>query len=102
MEHLTALSIVRSLRGAVEKSRHLCPDAVVLDVRPDGRGLDSLSSIKKDFPNTRVYMLTHQGELRDQALRAGADGFFDKTFELDALVAQLLGTAAHAGPGDAR
>lgn len=93
VEHLTALSIARSLQEAVEKGRQLCPDAVVLDVRlPDGSGLDALSAIKHDSPNTRVYIFTNQVEFRDKAMRAGADGFFDKSLEFEALVAQLLGT----------
>lgn len=98
VEHLTALSIARSLHEAVEKNRLLCPDAVVLDVRlPDGCGLDTLSTIKKDSPNTRVYMFTNQIEFRDKALRAGADGFFDKSMEFTALVAKLLGTDVPSG-----
>jgi DNA-binding NarL/FixJ family response regulator len=93
VEHLTALSIARSLHEAVEKGRQLCPDAVVLDVRlPDGSGLDALSAIKRDSPNTRVYIFTNQVEFRDKAMRAGADGFFDKSLEFEALVAQLLGS----------
>lgn len=93
VEHLTALAVARSLNGAVEKNRLLRPDAVVLDVRlPDGSGLDALALIKQDSPNTRVYMFSNQIEYREKALRAGADGFFDKSMEFEALVAQLLGT----------
>lgn len=103
VEHFTALSIARSLQEAVEKNRLLCPDAVVLDVRlPDGCGLDALSTIKKDSPNTRVYMFTNQIEFRDKALRAGADGFFDKSMEFTALVARLLGTDVPSGPEGAQ
>jgi DNA-binding NarL/FixJ family response regulator len=103
VEHLTALAVARSLNGAVEKNRLLHPDAVVLDVRlPDGCGLDALASIKRDSPNTRVYMFTNQIEFRDKALRAGADGFFDKSMEFEALVAQLLGASlpSCAGAGN--
>lgn len=100
VEHLTALSIARSLHEAVEKGRQLCPDAVVLDVRlPDGSGLDALSRIKRDSPGTRVYIFTNQIEFRDKARRAGADGFFDKSLEFEALVAELLGGASHSGSG---
>jgi DNA-binding NarL/FixJ family response regulator len=100
VEHLTALSVARSLRDAVEKGRSLCPDAVVLDVRlPDGSGLDALAAIKQDSPNTRVYMFSNQVEFRDKALRAGADGFFDKSMEFEALVAQLLGPDFYSRTG---
>lgn len=100
VEHLTALSIARSLHEAVEKGRQLCPDAVVLDVRlPDGSGLDALARIKRDSPDTHVYIFTNQIEFRDKARRAGADGFFDKSLEFEALVAQLLGSVTHSGSG---
>ncbi|MBT9540943.1 response regulator [Thiobacillus sp.] len=103
VEHLTALSIARSLHEAVEKGRQLCPDAVVLDVRlPDGSGLDALVRIKQDSPNTRVYMFTNQIEFRDMARRAGADGFYDKSLEFEALVEQLLGTNSDSGSGSGR
>lgn len=99
VEHLTALSIARSLREAVEKGRLLRPDAAVLDVHlPDGSGLEALSSIKKDSPHTRVYMFTNQIEFRDKARLAGADGFFDKSLEFEALVERLLDPDAHACP----
>lgn len=103
VKHQTALAVARSLREAVEKGRQLCPDAVVLDVRlPDGSGLDALPSFKEDSPGTRVYMFTNQPEFRDKALRAGADGFFDKSLEFEALVAQLLGTDSASAPGGGR
>ncbi|MBW8365232.1 MAG: response regulator transcription factor [Rhizobium sp.] len=100
VEHLTALSIARSLHEAVEKGRQFCPDAVVLDVRlPDGSGLDALSRIKQDSPDTRVYIFTNEIEFRDKARRAGADGFFDKSLEFEALVAHLLSGVTHSGSG---
>jgi DNA-binding NarL/FixJ family response regulator len=100
VEHLTALSIARSLHEAVEKGRQLCPDAVVLDVRlPDGCGLDALARIKRDSPGTCVYIFSNQVEFREKAIRAGADGFFDKSLEFEALVARLLGTADASVPG---
>jgi len=93
VEHLTALAIARSLHEAVEKGRQLCPDAVVLDVRlPDGCGLDALAQIKRDSPGTCVYIFSNQVEFQEKAIRAGADGFFDKALEFEALVARLLGT----------
>jgi DNA-binding NarL/FixJ family response regulator len=98
VEYLTALSIARSLREAVEKGSQLCPDAVVMDVRlPDGSGLDALAAIKQDSPHTRVYMFTNEIDYRDKAMRAGADGFFDKSMEFEALIATLLGTDGEDG-----
>jgi len=92
VEHLTALSIARSLQEADEKSRDFCPDAAVLDINlPDGNGLDALRVIKRNCPNAHVFMFTNQIEFRDKARQAGADGFYDKSLEFEALVARLVG-----------
>jgi DNA-binding response OmpR family regulator len=92
VESLTALSIARSLQEADEKSRVFCPDAAVLDmILPDGNGLDALYLIKRNCPNTQVFMFTNQVEFRAKARQAGADGFFDKSLEFEALVARLVG-----------
>jgi len=90
VEHLTALSIARTLREADEKSRDFCPDAAVLDMNlPDGNGLDALRVIKRNCPKAHVFMFSNQVEFRDMARLAGADGFFDKSLEFEALVARL-------------
>ncbi len=90
VEHLTALSIARTVYEADEKSRDFCPDVAVLDFQlPDGNGLDALRVIKRNCPNARTLMFSNQVEFRDRARLAGADGFFDKSLEFDALVAYL-------------
>lgn len=96
VEHLTAVAVARTLREAVAKGRELLPDAVVLDTElADGNGLDALAEIKFHSPHTRFYMFSNQLEQRGKAKLAGVDGFFDKSLEFEALVAQLLGTNAH-------
>ena len=95
VEHLTALSIARSLLEADDKSRDFCPDAAVLDMNlPDGNGLDALRVIKRNCPNAQVYMFSNQVEFRDLARQAGADGFYDKSLEFEALVARLAAADA--------
>lgn len=90
VEHLTALSIARSLREADKKSRDFCPDAAVLDMNlPDGNGLDALRAIKRNCPDTHVFMFSNQIEFRDRAMQAGADGFYDKSLEFGALITRL-------------
>lgn len=99
VEHLTALSIARTLQEAGEKSRVFCPDAAVLDmILPDGNGLDALYLIKRNCPNTQVFMFTNQVEFRDKARQAGADGFYDKSMEFEALVTRLIGCEGVPGP----
>jgi DNA-binding NarL/FixJ family response regulator len=98
VEHLTALSIARSLQDANEKSSLFCPDAAVLEMNlPDGNGLDALRVIKHNCPQTEVFMFTNQIEFRDMANQAGADGFYDKSLEFEALIARLNDESATPG-----
>jgi len=95
VEHLTALSIARTLQEADEKSRDFCPDAAVLDMQlPDGSGLDALRAIKRNCPNAHVFMFSNQIEFREKSRLAGADGFYDKSLEFEALIARLMDESA--------
>ena len=65
------------------------PDVVILDIQLPGRsGLEACSEIRKNFPQTRVVILTsHGGEyFIEQALRAGASGYVLKQVGNDELV----------------
>ena len=69
-------------REAVEQSRRLRPDVVVMDMSlPELNGLDATRQILKETPATEVLMLTmHQSEeLARDVLQAGARGFILKT-----------------------
>jgi DNA-binding NarL/FixJ family response regulator len=65
-------------RDAVEQSRRLRPDVVVMDLSlPELNGLDATRQILKDAPNTEVLVLTmhHSEELARDVLQAGARGY---------------------------
>lgn len=67
---------------AKELMTELKPDLVLLDITmPDGNGFDVLLHAKKNFPETRVIVLTvHEaGEYAIRALREGAAGFLPKS-----------------------
>jgi DNA-binding NarL/FixJ family response regulator len=69
-------------REAVEKTRKLKPDIVLLDIiMPELNGLEALRRIRKARPETQVLVLTmHESEdLIGQALKAGARGFMLKS-----------------------
>ena len=56
-------------------------DLIVLDLfLPDSRGLDSLRSIQKKYPNIPIVFLTalDDAELKRQALQQGAKGYLLK------------------------
>jgi DNA-binding NarL/FixJ family response regulator len=69
-------------RDAVEQSRRLRPDVIVMDLSlPELNGLDATRHILKDAPETEVLVLTmHQSEeLARDVLQAGARGYVLKS-----------------------
>jgi DNA-binding NarL/FixJ family response regulator len=69
-------------RDAVEQSRQLRPDVVVMDLSlPELNGLDATRQILKDGPGIEVLVLTmhHSEELARDVLRAGARGYIMKS-----------------------
>jgi len=69
-------------RDAVEQSRLLRPDVVVMDLSlPELNGLDATRQILKNAPGTEVLVLTmHQSEeLAREVLQAGARGYLLKS-----------------------
>ena len=89
---LDVVGVCADGREAVEASRELRPDAVVMDVRmPVLDGIAATREIKEVSPTTRVVLLTayEEEDLRTAALAAGADEFVLKGVsgqELAALV----------------
>jgi DNA-binding NarL/FixJ family response regulator len=69
-------------RDAVEQSRQLRPDVVVMDLSlPELNGLDATRQILKEGPGIEVLVLTmhHSEELARDVLRAGARGYIMKS-----------------------
>jgi len=71
------------------------PDAIILDLHlPDQSGLEILRKLKAQLPLAIVAILTNHPdpEYRQRCLALGADHFFDKSSEVEDLMA-LLATA---------
>lgn len=86
-----------TLAASVETVLEQAPDVVVLDLQfPDGSGLQALSSIMKEKPDTTVIMLTnHANDLyRRACMNAGASYFFDKSREFGR-VAKVIQSLRH-------
>ena len=67
---------------AVEQSRHLSPDLVVMDISmPRLNGLEAAREIRRLLPATNVLILSQHNspEMMRQALNAGARGYVVKT-----------------------
>jgi DNA-binding NarL/FixJ family response regulator len=69
-------------RDAVEQSRRLRPDVVVMDLSlPELNGLDAIRQILKEAPRIEILVLTmhHSEELAREVLQAGARGYVVKS-----------------------
>jgi DNA-binding NarL/FixJ family response regulator len=85
-------------RDAVEQSRRLRPDVVVMDLSlPELNGLDATRHILKDAPDTEVLVLTmHQSEeLARDVLQAGARGYVLKSDADENLIAAVENLRQH-------
>lgn len=71
-------------QGAIERINALLPDVVTLDLNlKPGSGISVLEIIKKQHPEMKVIVLTNYTDefYANSCKRAGADYFFDKTFQ---------------------
>jgi DNA-binding NarL/FixJ family response regulator len=76
-------------REAVELCRTLLPDVAILDIgMPDMNGIEAASAIGKDFPDTKVIILSMHDEKEyiRQFLRCGASAYILKKSPPDELL----------------
>jgi two-component system, NarL family, response regulator DevR len=68
-------------KEALEQVGHLHPDIVLMDIRlPGTSGIEACEEVIKNYPETRVVMLTSyaEDEMLFSAIRAGASGYILK------------------------
>lgn len=93
---------------ALERVRELAPDVVLMDfAMPELNGLQATWQIKRNFPSTRVLVLTmyDTGPHVDEILRAGASGYVLKRAPTEELVCAIRAIAqgeAFLGPSVAK
>ncbi len=71
---------------ALEKVKEVSPELVLLDIElPDLNGLEVLSRIKREYPETLVIMITAYGTIQRavEAMKQGAYDFIQKSDDLD-------------------
>jgi DNA-binding NarL/FixJ family response regulator len=76
-------------REALEQVNRIRPDVVLMDIRlPGTSGIEACEEITKNFPNTKVVMLTSyaEDEMLFSAIRAGASGYVLKQIGAEDLV----------------
>jgi DNA-binding NarL/FixJ family response regulator len=77
---------------AIEKTRQLHPDVVLMDIRmPNCDGLEATRRIKAQMPDVQVVMLTVSDNEQDlaRAVKYGADGYLLKDLQPEELFEQL-------------
>src|ERR1700692_1784295 len=83
------VAMAATAKAAVEEFRQHQPDVTLMDLRlPDMSGISAVASIRADFPEARIIMLTtFEGDVEIQrALLAGARGYLLKSTLLEELV----------------
>jgi DNA-binding NarL/FixJ family response regulator len=84
-------------RDAVEKTRELRPDIVLMDIEmPICDGIRATSEIRREFPGVSVLMLTlHDSEpgLVYECIEAGAAGYMSKTTGIDGIAEGIRSVA---------
>ena len=76
-------------KDAIEQVARTHPDVVLMDVRlPGASGIEATEEITKNYPDTRVIILTSyaEDEMLFSAIRAGASGYVLKQISGDALI----------------
>jgi len=76
------------------------PDAVLLDIHlesdaPEATGIDLLATLRKKYPVMLIMMVTNlpEPQYRDKCTDLGADFFFDKSADMDELIATVQSIA---------
>jgi DNA-binding NarL/FixJ family response regulator len=83
------VAMAATAKEAIEQFRQQQPDVTLMDLRlPDTSGISAIASIRTDFPEARIIMLTiFGGDVEIQrALLAGARGYLLKSTPLEELV----------------
>jgi DNA-binding NarL/FixJ family response regulator len=91
------VGLASSGRQAVERTRRLAPDVVLMDVRmPDLDGIAATRELSRAVPGAKVLILTtfEQDDYIFGALRAGASGFLLKRTPPEELIAAVHTVAA--------
>jgi DNA-binding NarL/FixJ family response regulator len=95
---MTVIAQAASADEAIQKFRNLRPDITLMDLRlADKSGIDALLSIRTEFPNARIIILStfeRDGEIQ-RALQAGAQGYLVKSMPRKELLEGIR--QVHAG-----
>ena len=79
----------QNVSEAIRMAKEVSPDAILLDISlPDGLGFEVIETLKKQLSPPIIIILTNYSskQFRDKAQQKGADYFFDKSDEFEAVI----------------
>lgn len=88
-EDMEVVAVAKDGQQAYDQVAKHLPDVVLMDIRmPDVDGITGTALIKKDYPNTKILMLTtfKDDEYIAQAINNGAQGYMLKNQPSDAII----------------
>ena len=75
-----------SLKDGIEKFQKIKPDLLILDHNmPDGYGIENISTFKKINKSLKVVIISAMSNLKEEALKNGADYFLEKPISFGTL-----------------
>ncbi len=84
-------SYATTLKEALETANKLKPGVVFLDHNlPDGLGISTIPQFKS-VASSSIYVISAMGNLKGEALKNGADDFFEKPLSLAKINEALIG-----------
>jgi response regulator of citrate/malate metabolism len=83
-----------TLTGAQEMVKNKQPDFILLDNNlPDGRGVEYIQKFKAICPHVNIVIISALPNLKEEALKYGADGYIEKPLRLSEINQYLDNTA---------
>ena len=79
-------------KQGIELARTQQPDVIILDCQmPETTGLEAIAPLKEQAPNARILLYSSAEEYytKDEALRKGADSYFDKLAPISQMAAEM-------------
>lgn len=74
-----SVTIAKTLQDGLSCIEKINPEWVILDNNlPDGKGIQALGSIRRIASKTQILMMSAMTNLKEEALRNGADFFLGK------------------------
>lgn len=94
IEGAEVVAAVEDGHRTIEAVRQFEPDVLILDLWIPGlNGLEVLRAVRPEYPTMKIFVCTNYADASTRTLcvEHGADYFFDKASELDAMVRTLQG-----------